>query len=239
MTYRRRMRRRSGFTKRLVRTAAAGEMPQVESDLRHAILTGDQPPGTGIPIDEVAAFFGVSAIPVREALQLLQSEGLAVNVPHVGATVAPISRESIVEVFTVMEGLEIVATRSAAQRAAASDLDALGALVSAMDEAVASGSLEQWADMNNRFHAAIARLAGMPMLQEMMERALDRWDRVRRYYFAGVLVHRAEQAQQEHHALLAAMKARDLAALESLVRQHNQGALSSYTAYVQGGAPRA
>jgi DNA-binding GntR family transcriptional regulator len=52
-----------------------------------------------------------------------------------------------------------------------------------------------------------------------------------------VLVHRAEQAQQEHHALLAAMKARDLPALEALVRQHNQGALSSYTAYVQGVGP--
>jgi DNA-binding GntR family transcriptional regulator len=204
--------------------------------LREAIIRCELPPGERLVIDDLARRLAVSAIPVREALQLLQSEGLAVNVPHVGATVAPISRESIVEVFTVMEGLEIVATRSAAQRAAASDLDALGALVSAMDEAVASGALEQWADMNNRFHATIARLAGMPMLQEMTERALDRWDRVRRYYFAGVLVHRAEQAQQEHHALLAAMKSRDLPALESLVRQHNQGALSSYTAYVQGGA---
>jgi DNA-binding GntR family transcriptional regulator len=60
---------------------------------------------------------------------------------------------------------------------------------------------------------------------------------VRRYYFSGVLVHRAEQAQQEHHALLDAMKKRDLTALEALVRQHNRGALSSYTAYVQGGIP--
>jgi DNA-binding GntR family transcriptional regulator len=202
--------------------------------LREAIIRCELPPGERLVIDDLARKLAVSAIPVREALQLLQSEGLAVNVPHVGATVAPISRESIVEVFTVMEGLEIVATRSAAQRAGASDLDALGALVSAMDEALGSGALEQWADMNNRFHATIARLAGMPMLQEMMERALDRWDRVRRYYFAGVLVHRAEQAQQEHHGLLAAMRARDLPTLESLVRQHNQSALSSYTAYVQG-----
>ena len=100
-------------------------------------------------------------------------------------------------------------------------------------DVLAGGQPEQWADLNNRFHATIARLTGMPMLQEMMERALDRWDRVRRYYFSGVLVHRAEQAQQEHHALLAAIKSRDLPTLESLVRQHNQGALSSYTAYVQ------
>ena len=62
---------------------------------------------------------------MREALQLLQSEGLVVMVPHVGATVAPISRESITEVFTVMEGLEIVATRAAAERATPADLAAL------------------------------------------------------------------------------------------------------------------
>ncbi|PYQ24738.1 MAG: GntR family transcriptional regulator [Acidobacteria bacterium] len=201
--------------------------------LRDAIIRCELPPGDRLVIDDLARQLSVSAIPVREALQLLQSEGLAVNVPHVGATVAPISRESIVEVFTVMEGLEIVATRSAAQRAAASDLEVLRGIVDAMDRALAGGQPEQWADLNNRFHATIARLTGMPMLQEMMERALDRWDRVRRYYFSGVLVHRAEQAQQEHHALLAAIKSRDLPTLESLVRQHNQGALSSYTAYVQ------
>jgi len=205
--------------------------------LRAAIIRCELPPGERLVIDDLARQLAVSAIPVREALQLLQSEGLAVNVPHVGATVAPISRESIVEVFTVMEGLEIVATRSATQRATAGDLDALGGIVDAMDRALAAGAPEQWADLNNRFHAAIARLTGMPMLQEMMERALDRWDRVRRYYFSGVLVHRAEHAQQEHHALLEAMKKRDLPGLEALVRQHNQGALSSYTAYVQGEVP--
>lgn len=209
----------------------------VYQTLRDAIIRCELPPGERLVIDDLARKLAVSAIPVREALQLLQSEGLAVNVPHVGATVAPISKESIVEVFTVMEGLEIVATRSAAQRASGDDLDALGGIVQAMDGALAAGMTEQWADMNNRFHAAIAGLTGMPMLQEMMERALDRWDRVRRYYFSGVLVHRAEQAQQEHHELLDAMKKRDLAGLESVVRRHNQGALSSYTAYVQGGAP--
>ena len=201
--------------------------------LREAIIRCELPPGERLVIDDLARRLAVSAIPVREALQLLQSEGLAVNVPHVGATVAPISRESIVEVFTVMEGLEIVATRSAAQRAAPGDLDALGAIVSAMDDALASGTLEQWADTNNRFHATIARLTGMPMLQEMTERVLSRWDRVRRYYFSGVLVHRIEQAQGEHRQLFAAMTTRDYAALEATVKTHNRGAHVAYAEYLR------
>ncbi|HEY3120860.1 MAG TPA: GntR family transcriptional regulator, partial [Vicinamibacteria bacterium] len=175
----------------------------------------------------------VSAIPVREALQLLQSEGLVQSVPHVGATVATISHESIREVFTVLEGLEIVATRGAAERAQPEDVLALTAIVEAMDRALAEGDHEQWADLNTRFHLTISRLAAMPMLQDMLARALDHWDRVRRYYFSGVLVHRAEQAQEEHHGLLAAIKTRDLARLEDTIRQHNRGALASYTAYLE------
>src|SRR6266545_1153305 len=118
--------------------------------LRDAIVKCELSPGERLVIDDLARKLAVSAIPVREALQLLQSEGLAVNVPHVGATVAPISKESILEVFTVMEGLEIVATRTAAQRASGGDLEALGDIVHAMDGALADGMTEQWADMNNR-----------------------------------------------------------------------------------------
>src|SRR5687768_1583877 len=91
--------------------------------LRDGILKGDLAPGTRLVIDDLARRFEISIIPVREALRLLQSEGLVVSVAHVGATVAPISRESVTEVFTVLEGLEVVATRSAAERATPQDLD--------------------------------------------------------------------------------------------------------------------
>ena len=74
----------------------------------------------------------------------------------------------------------------------------------------------------------------MPMLQEMMERALDRWDRVRRYFFSGVLVHRAEQAQREHHALLDAMQAaRPTTGSRTTIRAAQPGALAAYTAYLE------
>ena len=76
-----------------------------------------------------------------------------------------------------------------------------------MDAPLAAGAHEQWADLNTRFHLAISRLAGMPMLQEMTRaRLVDRWDRVRRYYFSGVLVHRAQQAQAEHRACSRSME---------------------------------
>ena len=66
-------------------------------------------------------------------------------------------------------------------------------------------------------------------------RTLDRWDRVRRFYFNGVLVHRIVQAQEEHRAMLDAMLARDVARLQDLVRVHNQGALAAYLSYLSAG----
>jgi DNA-binding GntR family transcriptional regulator len=201
--------------------------------LRDAIMRCELAPGQRLVIDELARKLEVSAIPIREALQLLQSEGLVLTVPHVGATVAPISHESIHEVFTVMEGLEIVATRNAALRMTSEEAAGLDEVVAAMDAALAAGRQEEWGELNTRFHLGISRISAMPMLQEMTERVLSRWDRLRRYYFNGVLSHRIEQAQGEHHDLVDAMRERSLDALERSVKQHNQGALVAYADYLR------
>jgi DNA-binding GntR family transcriptional regulator len=203
--------------------------------LRDAIMRCEVEPGQRLVIDELARTLEVSAIPVREALQLLQSEGLVVNVPHVGATVAPVSHEAVYEVFSIMEGLETVATRSAAERMTEADANSLVEVVTAMDEALERERYEAWADLNSQFHQGISRLSAMPMLQEMTERVLGRWDRIRRYYFNGVLLHRIEQAQSEHRRILTAMRAKDLAGLELLVKEHNRGALSAYSEYLGRG----
>ena len=206
----------------------------VYHSLREAILKCEMPPGERLVIDELARRLAVSAIPVREALQVLQTEGLVVTVPHVGAVVAPISKESILEVFTVMEGLEMVATRVAAERATPEDLERLGETVTSMDRALAANRHTQWADLNTRLHQTITRVAGLPLLEDMTARVLVRWDRVRRFYFSGVLVHRADLAQREHHEILESMRTRDFETLEDVVRQHNRGALADYTGYLDG-----
>jgi DNA-binding GntR family transcriptional regulator len=216
--------------------AAGGHLTKqqfVYATLRESILRCELAPGTRLVIDDLARQFRVSIIPVREALRLLQSEGLVVSIAHVGATVAPISHASVVEVFTLLEGLEIVAGRAAGRRAGEADVAALKALVAEMDRALEMGSPQKWAEINTRFHMAICRLADMPILFDMMQRAVDYWDRVRRYYFKDVLIHRTRLAQTEHHAMVAHIDARDFAALEQTIREHNQGALAAYTAHLE------
>jgi DNA-binding GntR family transcriptional regulator len=200
--------------------------------LRDAIMRCELQPGEKLVIDDLARRLNVSIIPIREAIQLLQSEGLVVTVPHAGSTVAPVSRESVQDVFTVLEALETVATRLVAERGDPGELDGLDALVREMDRAVAQKRYAQWASLNTRFHRTIGAAPRLELLREMTERVVARWDRISHFYFKGVLVRRVDGAQAEHRAILAAMRARDLPALERLVRQHNRSALAAYLRYM-------
>ena len=74
-------------------------------------------------------------------------------------------------------------------------------------------------------------------MKDLTSKVLDRWDRLRRHYFKGVLANRVEQAQREHHEILEAMRARDLTTLQALVRQHNHGALQAYLSYLDASEP--
>jgi DNA-binding GntR family transcriptional regulator len=173
----------------------------------------------------------------REALQLLQAESLVQVVPHVGTSVTPVSRDSIIDVFVVLEGLEISASRLVADRGRASDLALLGGQVEAMEAALAANDREEWAALNRRFHLTISELPGLDMVKDLTAKVLDRWDRLRRFYFKGVLANRVEQAQEEHRVIFQAMRARDLDTLQVMVRRHNQGALQAYLSYLDAAEP--
>jgi DNA-binding GntR family transcriptional regulator len=136
-------------------------------------------------------------------------------------------------VFAIMEGLETVAVREAALHLSSEQADLIGAIVADMDAAVDERRYEQWADMNGRLHRSIGDVAAMPLLREMTDRALSRWERLRRHYFQGVLVPRVEQAQREHRELLAALVSRDPDAAERVVRAHNRNAQSAYSDYLR------
>lgn len=183
-------------------------------------------PGKRLIIDDISRQLGVSHIPVREALNLLQSEGLVTVIPHSGATVAAVSPHDVFEIFTLMEGLEIVAMRVAAERASEENLRQLSDMLKPMDQAVASDALETWAELNIAFHREIAEITAMPMLKEMTNRVLDRWDRVRRQVH--VLPGRLAEAQQQHRDIVQALRRHDISSAQALATLHNRAALGAY-----------
>jgi DNA-binding GntR family transcriptional regulator len=197
-------------------------------NLRDGIMTLSLVPGQRLIIEEIAKNLGVSTIPVREALQLLQAEYLVTIEPHVGAVVSPISPDSVEEVFTLLEALEISAVRIVINKMNDVDDQDLLTLTLQMDKALNSKNIEVWAELNKQFHQRICKITAMPTVIEMTDRVLNLWDRVRRYFFPHILVERFQEAHRQHRSFLKALKDRNLQQAEELIRMHNRNALKQY-----------
>ncbi len=201
--------------------------------LRTAILQCKIEPGARLVIDHLTSTFGSSTIPIRTALQRLQAEGLVEIVPHTGAVVTEISVDSLVEVFTILEALERIAFEKAAEKIQPEDFSELEQLMAEMERSQRAGEIDRWSDLNSQFHHRIAKISGMKLLTDFMDRTLNYWGRVRRYYLAEIASERVPQAQADHRELLALLKAGKTAELLEKVAQHNRQALKAYQRLMQ------
>ncbi|CAB4722591.1 MAG: FCD domain-containing protein [Actinobacteria bacterium] len=211
-------RRRSIFTARLVNSAVEGQAPDVVDDLRRAILSGDEPPGTPIPIEAVSRFFGVSQIPVREALMVLLGEGLVEHVPHVGYSVAKLSFVEFRELYDVRQALEAAALREAVMHATLADDAVVREIHAAMATAMAAGDERGYHAESRRFHVALIAPARMQRLVHIYESAWNLTEPARpmsRVADTGRAVF-----YDDHDRMLAAFIARDAATLVAESLEH-------------------
>jgi DNA-binding GntR family transcriptional regulator len=205
----------------------------VKQALREAILSGELAPGTRLIIDDLASQLGVSPIPVREALQQLQAEGYVEIQPFLGTRVTPIEAESVVEVFSLLETIEIVSSRYACLHLTEEEHQSLKQMVANMDELVRTRDAEAWSQENRRFHQVICDHAGTRLIASVLSKVLDHWDRLHRVFLKEVFADRLPEAQEEHRQILAAIEASDPDGVEAVIRKHNRNALAAYQKYLQ------
>jgi DNA-binding GntR family transcriptional regulator len=196
--------------------------------LRSSIMKCQLPPGEKLIIQDIADQLSVSAIPVREALRLLASEDLVDYNAHTGASVSRISAESITETFTLKEALESAAIRVATMKITDALLAELKALMVQMDQHIQNEEFEKWAEVNGEFHLAITNITGMPLLKEMQNRVLDKWERIRTYFFSEILIYRHAESNLDHMALIQAIEEGKVDVAEQLTKKHNRDALEYY-----------
>lgn len=196
--------------------------------LRSAIMRCELMPGEKLVLDRLSAELTVSTIPIRSALQRLQSEGLVEITPHVGATVSEISPETINEIFLLLEALENTAFVVAASKATPEDIAYLVELVDAMGAVLDQVDSDRWYEMNSEFHRAVCAITQMPLLMEFTKHTLDSWDRLRRCYLHRIRSPRMQVAHEEHVQMVALMRSGDIESLSELVSQHNQQAREHY-----------
>ncbi|MGY0712206.1 GntR family transcriptional regulator [Azospirillum argentinense] len=201
----------------------------VEATLREAILSGVIAPGTPLRQEELAETFGVSRMPVREALRQLEARALAEFHPHRGAVVAEISAADGADIGTIRMALEPMALRLSLPGLTAADLDQAEELIAEMDGEADPGRM---GELNRRFHMTLYARAGRPRLLALTEQHLLAADRYLRFQFAA-LGYRP-RSQDEHRALLAACRAGDADTACRLVTDHVGQAAEQLTAFLEG-----
>lgn len=213
-----RIRRGPRFTARLVNTAAEGEQPRVLDDLRTAILDGDQPPGTAIPIDAVAHFFGVSQIPVREALMTLIGEGLVDHRPHVGYSVAKLTFDEFCQLYDVRAALEAAALEAAVRYATPDDDTNVRDAHQAMTMALADEDSRAFQAESRRFHLSMLEPARLPRVLRMYEMAWNLTEPAQP--MSHVALHSRADLHAEHAAMVEAFIVRDAPQLLARSAEH-------------------
>lgn len=194
----------------------------VTDALRDMILSGAAPVGVQLKQEDLARRFGVSRIPVREALKRLQAEGLVDHTPHCGSIVATQSVPELLESLDIRIGLETRALQLAIPNMKPADHKAARDVMKRYD---GSESPREWSELNLEFHLALYRPCGRPRLLRMVE------DHVR-----GIGLHlRALQSskvgrkepQDEHRRILQACVAKDVALAVSLLQKHIENTQSA------------
>lgn len=187
----------------------------IADSIREAIRYGELEDGTELSQVALAAHFGVSRVPVREALFQLQAEGWITSKPHHPAVVRALSREGIVEAFNLRILLETHLVELAIANITAEQLDALDRRCNEMERIT---DRHEWLAANNAFHFAIYETSGATMTIGLLEQITSLALRYVRGH--GGAFARAPQAGAEHQAILAAIRRRDVKEARRLLRAH-------------------
>jgi DNA-binding GntR family transcriptional regulator len=212
-------RRRSVLVARLAGPRAGRSQGAILDDLRACILDGEVPPGSPIPVDAVAAVFGVSRIPVREALMTLIGEGLVDHRPNLGYRVAKLTAEEFGEIYLVREALETAALRVAVGQARGADDERAAAAHAALEAAVRAGDGRAYHRESRLFHLALIRPCRMRRLLHMLGTAWNMTEPLQPMTHLGPA--NRERLHRDHAEMLAAFTARDTDALIATCAAHH------------------
>ncbi|MGY1591699.1 GntR family transcriptional regulator [Geodermatophilus sp. SYSU D00708] len=188
---------------------------RVARGLRDRLRTGAIPPGTVLSQSDIAAEYGVSRIPVRDALHVLSTEGL-VDLAVTGAVVTGLSIPELQELYELREAVEPVVTAIAVPNVGRAEVARMAALAERME----SGEMTpgEWLEANARFHALVYERADRPRmvaLTEQLRRLTDRY-----VYLHLDVIGDVEHLHEEHRQILAAVRRGDPREVAELTRVH-------------------
>ena len=193
----------------------------VAAALRQAILDRELKPGDRVRQEEVARKLGVSVIPVREALRVLAGEAQVTYRPRQGYVVAELDVRDLAEVYRLRELLEAEAVRVALPKLTDAEIDRIAAL---FEQVAGAGTISDAMKANRRAHFVLFEAAGLPILLRHIAMLWDSTEAYRALYYSRTSV------DDEHRAIVAALRRRDADRVLELLNAHRRHALDALTA---------
>lgn len=175
--------------------------------LRQAIMRGDLKPGERLMEIKLANKLGVSRTPIREAIRMLELEGLVIMIPRKGAQVAQITEKDLNDVLEVRLGLEALAIQFAVERITKEQLEALKKAAEVFEELADSGELTAVAEADVNFHELIYQATDNKRLRQLLNNLREQMYRYRIEYLKDIDSRR--ELVSEHYTIYEAIQSRD------------------------------
>jgi DNA-binding GntR family transcriptional regulator len=190
----------------------------VANKLREQIFSKKLLPGSWLDEQSLADQFGISRTPMREAIKVLASEGLVTIKMRRGAYVTEVFRSDLEQIFTILSLLEGQAAKEAATKATEAQLNLLDHLHHRLETAAADRDIEQFFEINVKFHELIQEIAG----NRWMNGVIADLRKVLKLHRRDSLTStgRLQNSLLEHREILRALLKRDEAAAESAMQKH-------------------
>ncbi|CAN5398553.1 GntR family transcriptional regulator [soil metagenome] len=197
----------------------------VLGELRRMIADGRLLPGGRIVQDLLSAELGVSRVPLREALKILEGEGLVHYAAHRGHVVAPLSLADLLEVYRIRELLEPEAVTLAVPVLTEAALALLVDAAHEVEEAASCGDVTRMTVANRLLHDTLIEACGLPRLVRTIRQLWDATEVYRTVYYNDEL--NRERVLHEHRDLVEAACARDTEGLLAVLASHRANAITA------------
>lgn len=199
----------------------------IEERLRSAILDGRLAPGMAIRQQELATLFGVSRMPVREALRQLEAQSLLEVVAHKGAVVAPLIGEDAVDSYELRVMLETEALRQSIPLLDAEDIAQARAYIEQLENETRHSEIGR---LNRLFHMTLYSKANNKKLLRLIDNELLQEERFLRFHLSSMGL--GKLTQDDHNGLVDAASANAIEEAVQVLQRHLDKALKTIRNYL-------
>lgn len=209
----------------------------VTESLRQRILSGEFADGQQLRQEALSNEYGVSRVPVREALRQLEAEGLIQIIDHKGALVSKLSLEDVLELLEIRAMLEGSVLKAAIPCHTRADHDLAQQTLREFEHALRNNDVRHWGELNSRFHLALYRAAKRPNTLALIEQLHNKTDRYTRMQI--LFTRTMERAHEEHSQLLELSRQGKADEAAEFIRFHILSAGHALEDYLRGQSQQA